>query len=52
MENNRRLFLKRMGLAGATAAIIPSAFAGEQPPRYSLERNEKNIDRTRKYAWR
>lgn len=32
MENNRRMFLKKMGLAGATAAIIPSAFAAESKP--------------------
>lgn len=29
MENNRRLFLKNMGLAGAAAAVTPSVFAAD-----------------------
>ncbi|MGY5851164.1 Gfo/Idh/MocA family protein [Salegentibacter sp. F14] len=41
MENNRRKFLKNLGIAGATAAIVPSAFASEHRPMISLNRNEK-----------
>ena len=29
MENNRRLFLKKIGAAGAAAAIMPTVFAGD-----------------------
>ncbi len=40
MENNRRSFLKKLGVAGATAAIIPSVFASETKPLHFLKRNE------------
>lgn len=40
MEKNRRSFLKNLGIAGATAAIIPSAFASEAKPLSLLKRNE------------
>lgn len=40
MEKNRRSFLKKLGVAGVTAAIIPSAFAEETKALYFLNRNE------------
>ncbi len=39
MEENRRLFLKKLGLAGAAATMIPSAFASEQKPQNYLKRS-------------
>lgn len=38
MENNRRIFLKNFGLAGAAAAIIPGTFAAEIKDNFSLQR--------------
>lgn len=32
MSNKRRLFLKRLGLAGAASALVPTAFATPQKP--------------------
>ncbi|MBE7641068.1 twin-arginine translocation signal domain-containing protein, partial [Salegentibacter sp. BLCTC] len=29
MKNNRRSFIKNLGIVGATAAVIPSSFAAE-----------------------
>ena len=48
MENNRRSFIKKMGVAGATAAIIPSVFASGGKPlnflkRIEAKRNSKPI---------
>jgi predicted dehydrogenase len=39
MKNNRRLFLKKLGLTGAAAAVSPMVFAGESEIRELLERN-------------
>lgn len=41
MEENRRLFLKKLGLAGAAATIIPSAFAADHNPQYYLKRSSQ-----------
>lgn len=41
MENNRRSFIKKLGVAGATAAIIPSSFASETKPVNLLNRQTK-----------
>jgi len=38
MENKRRLFLKKIGLAGAAATFTPSVFGKEPETVYSLER--------------
>lgn len=38
MENNRRLFLKNLGLAGAAAAVTPSIFATETKSLNFLKR--------------
>tara|TARA_R110001599_G_scaffold43925_7_gene131256 strand:- start:23834 stop:25180 length:1347 start_codon:yes stop_codon:yes gene_type:complete len=40
MNNNRRKFLKKMGMAGAASAMVPVAFAGEEPKAISqMKRN-------------
>lgn len=39
MENKRRSFIKKLGIAGATAAIMPTAFAGEAKSTSLLIRN-------------
>lgn len=48
MENNRRSFIKKLGVAGATAAIIPSVFASKGKSlnylnRIETKRNSKSI---------
>ncbi|MBZ9729982.1 Gfo/Idh/MocA family oxidoreductase [Salegentibacter sp. JZCK2] len=43
MKKQRRSFLKNLGLAGATAAIMPSAFASETKQTKFLERRAANI---------
>lgn len=40
MENNRRSFIKKLGVAGATAAFIPSVLASEGKPLNFLNRIE------------
>lgn len=42
MENKRRSFIKKLGVAGATAAIMPSVFAGENKSTSFLIRNGIN----------
>ncbi len=44
MKKNRRLFIKKLGLAGATATLLPSAFAAENAPQEFLYRNYKPQD--------
>lgn len=36
MENNRRSFLKKLGLAGAVSAVGPGAFASDDLPKVSI----------------
>ncbi len=43
MENNRRIFLKKLGLAGATAVMLPSVFAAEPKSIHSILRNKTNF---------
>ena len=43
MKKQRRSFLKNLGLAGATAAIMPSAFASETKQIKFLERTAGDI---------
>lgn len=43
MEKNRRLFLRKLGLAGAAAAIVPSAFAAETKPINFLRRKHADL---------
>ncbi|HSP11587.1 MAG TPA: Gfo/Idh/MocA family oxidoreductase [Salegentibacter sp.] len=43
MKKQRRSFIKNLGLAGATAAIMPSAFASETKQIKFLERNTRDI---------
>jgi predicted dehydrogenase len=43
MKKQRRSFLKNLGLAGAAAAFIPSAFAAETQKTLFLQRNAANI---------
>lgn len=50
MKNNRRLFLKNIGIAGSAAAIMPSAFAAKIPEtdfisRFPLNYSGNNIIR-------
>lgn len=40
MEENRRLFLKKIGLAGAVASLMPSVFATETKPVSYLSRKK------------
>lgn len=47
MEKNRRSFIKNLGLAGATAAIVPSAFAAEVKAKEFLKRRFKNNNSNR-----
>ncbi|HAS60368.1 MAG TPA: oxidoreductase [Algoriphagus sp.] len=39
MKNNRRSFLKKLGLTAGTAAIAPAVFANDQPDIQFLNRN-------------
>lgn len=44
MENKRRSFLKTLGIAGATAALTPSAFARDSISINVLQRNQSLIN--------
>lgn len=52
MENNRRKFLKRLGMAGAASAMAPTAFAAAHPQNVmQMKRmSQKSADRELKIA--
>jgi predicted dehydrogenase len=45
MEDNRRGFLKKLGLAGAAATMMPTAFATENNPLNYLERSASSLNK-------